>query len=64
MYLLQIKIIKSNGGMESQKFHVEESDYCKKDDIQYIYFKYIRPWFDKFPRGTILEWDWKWIELK
>ena len=59
MKLLIVKIYKSNGGMEIQKFQITEKEY-QADNMQVIYFKYVKPWFDKFPKGTILNWEWGW----
>lgn len=59
MEMLKVTLVKTNGGMELQRFAVAHADYVA-DDMRAIYFKYVKPYLDKFPKGTILEWDWKW----
>lgn len=59
MKVLLIKIYTLNDGVEFQEFMVENADY-EKDDMKNIYFKYVKPWLDTFPHGTIVDWEWRW----
>lgn len=59
MEVLKVTIVKTNGGIELQRLVVAHADYLA-DDMRGIYFKYVKPYLDKFPKGTILEWKWQW----